>query len=70
MERTEMTILLKQHFGGALTANLSELAKAIGWGKVKTRTFLEGVDYYKCGKERRFFIADVSKRFSEIRNAP
>lgn len=69
MEQSEITKDLKQHFDNAAYINMTQAAIYLGWGATKTREFLQGIDYIKCGKERKFHVKDIARHLTSYRNA-
>ena len=68
MERTDLTNDMRQHFKASYV-NMTQAGNYLGWGPGKIRSFLVGVDYIKCGKEKKYHVKDISRRLSECRNA-
>lgn len=66
--RQEMANDMRKQFNGRSFLNMTEVGKHTGWGADKVRSFLDGVEYIKDGKEKKFHVLDLAKRFEEHRS--
>ena len=69
MERSELTVKLRQAAGGAEFMNQTQIRDAMGWKSHKTAIkFLDGVDVYKFGRLKMYAVTDLSKQLSRFKN--
>jgi len=59
---------MKQFIGGGGFINVSQITKYLKRSRDCVSTLVEGLDYLVTGREKKYFILDITSRIMEYRN--
>lgn len=64
MDKREIVQDIKAQFNGAGMLNLTEIAKYLGRSRNRVKPFLEGLEYWQMGTEKKYLVVDIAKKIA------
>ena len=67
MDKQNVVRRLMSFADGAGFLNISEIARATGKSRNRVPEFVAGLDYWKDGTQKKFFVDDIAQRIVDRR---